>query len=184
MLINAKDIKRILNLDATKLCRDGELFGFKAREGSFVPWTISTTSLAMYLKYHPIILQTVIEPSKITNFGDDDMKIVRAINGALSHNTNDENYNYEQLSNIFGVPMNEIMTVFKAPKSFFKLPFLSRLTYISADDVCKTLNSNPQYVEKLQNRHKELLANGDIMESSARHLLMLYSYYKQHGHLV
>lgn len=117
------------------------------------------------------------------NEGDDEMiKIKRRLIELFydAQNTWEEVYTTQQVADIFGVSLKEVKKELRK-HSRFKVLLPKEIT---ATDILLYLNKHSEIVDQLKDRHSMLLANGDLMESSVRHILMLYSYYQTNGYIV
>lgn len=163
------------------LCRKGELYAYKIKNEAFEPWIIPEDSFALYLKYHPLLLQDFIELDMSYDKGSEYTMFVNKVMSCLTKSYRDETYTLKQLSYIFDKPENQISAWFDISKFMYLV--VGRRINVPALEVVQHLSANPTRLEVLKERHKFLLAKGDPAESAVRHLLMLQAYYAANGHL-
>lgn len=173
--------------EVNKLCRQGELYGYKLRKENFQPWLIPVDSFALYLSYHSLIATDFL------TMNDEDLKqcepdVLQFINKTLpwlSEVYREETYTIKQLSDIFHESVSETYNRFH-PKSISHIFYpdcLKAKDLIYATQVIKYLSANPIELTYLTHKHHELLDQGNFQEAEKiRHFLMLQSYYKVYGY--
>lgn len=183
MLLTTKDLASLpwglfsTPADVSALCRTGQLYAFKQKQGQFDVWVIPAESVALWLKSDIVRMASYVS-MEVKDVGDDNLRVLKAIGRWLDKNYDDEIYSVQDLSEIFNVPKNQII-VWMEGSSSLKAKILSRWnSRYDIFEVTKMLDANPDRFEMLTDRHKMCLANGDLMESKIRHILMLYVYYK------
>lgn len=178
--------------EVSKECRDKKMFGWKP-SGHFQSWQIPADSLAYYLRYFPLFKESFTK-IQLEGLDPEMAKKVKTVKKYLDikSNASNETYTITILSEIFGVPRNQIIVMFCSTepiwrRTLYSIPMYANLYShsISIGKVIRYLEENPSWVDRLYERHQMALATGKtVTESLIRHLLMLFSYYKSNGYLL
>lgn len=175
--------------DINKMCRNGEIYGYKIKDKRFEPWTITPESFGLYLAYHPVLLSIFVNMDNIElqTIGQEVYDFYKNVCGSFTKNHLDTQLTFDDLSKIFDE------SVFETYKHFY--PKCSRFRYfyqiyikhqnkIPILRVIKYLCANPNVLRYLQYRYQSLLELENSTELSLiQYLLMLQSYYSYYGYL-
>lgn len=162
-------------------CRDGYLVSWKRplNSGILQEWQISVESFSLYLRANEPYLGA-FNAVPIQEETEANREVSRLVKYAKSHlskaNPMDESFTLRELSNIFGVPENQV-AVFFMPKYSINYALRKILKpEIDAAEVVEFLKENQDHYSSLVERHNKLLNEGHPMEAPVRHLLSLYAY--------
>lgn len=157
------------------LCRSKKLYSIVYNGQIMIP----EESLIFYMKYNLVLTEILAK-----NEGGADL--MRDRNEIMEHMRNmpdlcDETYTKKQVANIFGVDIKRINKELRA-KSFKNI--FNPWQEITIFSILFYLKHNPDAKSRLEDRHTTLLANGDYLESTVRHILMLSMYYETNGYII
>lgn len=93
----------------------------------------------------------------------------------------EEDYSITQLEKIFDVSRKEIRKAILKEKHPFRFLFRKHFSVV---EILIYLKNHPDALSNFENRQDMLLSMGNFYEASARHILMLYAYYKRYGYIV
>jgi len=178
--------------EVAKACRMKLLFSWKP-QGVFQLWQIPADSLAYFLRYNKTYRETFLS-MQLKELDPEMNKKIKAVKHYLEMKREpfEEIYSFSTLSSVFGVPVNQIVSMFCANEPVWKKMIFSNFILsrsyshsLSIGRIVCYLEKNPVWVDKLYERQQTMLANGEIsLENIARHILMLFSYYKSNGYLL
>lgn len=159
-----------------ELCIEKKLYSIPYEKQFMIP----EDSMVRFLKYNPVYYQALcrIEEEESEVFMADRNYILDRYDETIT--IGECGYNRKQLANIFGVSIKEINKGLHKNGCYKIIPPKD----VSATRVLVYLKRNPESLKYLEDRHDMLMANGDMMESEVRHLLMLYMYYNTHGYII
>lgn len=196
-MLTTKDIANLhIHSDLSKskhiaaLCRGKVIYAYRD-DSPFSSWVIPVQSFARFLRYYSVYLEPYLNKYKTgDNLGDDSMsRVIKSINKALDRDPkyNESYYTIPQLSDIFGLPENQIWSLFAPQKGIKRLILVAipaNRSKVSINHILEILDQNPDRLAKLEERHRTLLEQKDNREGSVRHILMLYAYYRDRKCLI
>lgn len=173
----------------TDLCKNKKLFAFKEGASTFSPWRIPTESFAIFLALNVDVynVYTNMIRANLSYWKEKDHKMYK-IGNSIKHYLNkipfifDETYNIDDLSDIFDIPRNEVVSTFFS-KYFMQHvipvvhPFVKDKR-ISWRTVAEYLRNHPDKKQDLCDKWERLFKEGSDKERAVRHLLMLCEYYE------
>lgn len=172
----------------SELCKTKEIFALKNSSSRFASWHIPTESFAMFLVFtvDEFIAFTSMCREWLPYWKERDSEMYKIAN-SIKHYLNkipiifDEGYTAQDLSDIFDVPSNEILSTFfaKTPlqKIRAKVTGSTKNDSVSYRTVVDYMRLNPEKVRYLYDKWARLSKEGSDKEYAVRHLLMLYEYY-------
>lgn len=180
----------------TTLCRKKKLVGFKESPERFAIWKIPTESFAYFLLRNADYLGAFHKmlAYNMNYWKGKDLEMFKIAN-SIKHYLNhmpimfSENYSIDELSDIFDIPKNQILSTFCSEtvtnKIRAKVPCFGNKVMVSWKDVSDYMKLNSDKVQYLYDKWEKLTTERkhfQIKEESdkeykIRHLLMMYEYY-------
>lgn len=157
------------------LCQSKKLHSIVYNDQIMIP----EESLIFYMKYNTVLTEVLAK-----NEGGTDL--MRDRNEIMNNMRNmpdlcDETYTRKQVASIFGVDTKRVSKELRE-KSFQNI--FKPWQEITIFSILLYLKNNPDAKKRLEDRHAMLLANGDYLESTVRHILMLSMYYESNGYII
>lgn len=172
----------------SELCKTKEIFALKNSSSRFASWRIPTESFAMFLVFtvDEFIAFTTMCREWLPYWKERNSEMYKIANSIKRYLNKipiilDEAYTAQDLSDIFDVPLNEILSTFfaKTPlqKICSKITGATKSNPVSWRIVADYMRLNPEKVSYLYGKWTRLSKEGSDKEYAVRHLLMLYAHY-------
>lgn len=173
--------------EINRLCRTKQLYGFKLKDRPFEPWIIPAESFALYLKYHPTLMNAFFDMSveDIGHFDDNMIDYYSWIHNGIRRKCPEYTYTISELAPIFTRSIGYTYEMFLKTNwlSIFKPTFLKAKKAIPIIDIVKYLCIDPETLKALRFHHVIVLEDKKYhLERDIRYILMAHMYYTTYGH--